>query len=453
MVSLPEAGFKAPKSSQASSGALSFSIVGNILQLGQNPHQSLAKLSKTYGPLMSLQLGRIYAVVVSSPEIAKEILQKHDQAFSSRTIPAAAHAYDHHKISMAYLPVGSEWRKIRKLCKEQMFSTHRLEASQGLRRDKLQKLCDYLQKCCDSGRVVNIGEAAFITTLNLMSATLFSTEVTTFDSGATQEFKKTFEGLTNIVAVPNFADYFPVLKPIDPQGIQRKSEFYFGKMLAFIDDLINQRLRSRSTSPKKSDLLETLLDLGQGSEYGFSIKFIKHLLLDLFFAGSDTTASTSEWTLTELLLNPEKLSKAKHELRTVIGENKQVQESDIPRLPYFQAVIKEVLRCHPPAPLLIPHKSENDVEVSGYIIPEGTQILVNVLQGQDFEFLPFGSGRRICPGLPLADRMLHIMVATLIHNFDWKLEPGMKPEQVDTTEKFGLALHKAVPLKAIPIKP
>ncbi|KAI3472968.1 hypothetical protein Pfo_029393 [Paulownia fortunei] len=369
-----------------------------------------------------------------------------------------------------------------------MFTTPRLEASQGLRQEKLQKLCDYVQKCCDSGRVVNIGEAAFITTLNLMSATLFSTEVTTFDSGATQEFKKTFESLTNIVGIPNFADYFPVLKPIDPQGIKRKSEFYFGKLLAFIEDLINQRLRSRSKSldsPKKTDLLETLLDLRQGSEhepseYEFSIDVIKHLLLDLFVAGSDTTSTTVEWAMTELLLNPEKLSKAKQELRTVIGENKQVQESDMSRLPYFQAVIKETFRFHPPGPLLIPRKSEYDVDVSGYTIPKGTQMLVNVwamgrepsiwsnpdsfepqrfldckidFKGQDFELIPFGSGRRICPGLPLANRMLHILVATLIHNFDWKLELGAEEEEVHKGELFGLSLRRAVPLMAIPIKP
>ncbi|KAI3473004.1 hypothetical protein Pfo_030087 [Paulownia fortunei] len=462
-------------------GPYPFPIVGNILQLGQNPHRSLAKLSKTYGPLMSLHLGSIYTVVVSSPEIAKEILQKHDQAFSSRSIPAAGEAHDHHKISVTYLPVGSQWRKLRKLSKEHMFTTPRLEATQGLRQEKLQKLGDFVQQCCDSGRVVNIGEAAFITTLNLMSATLFSAEVTTFDSDATQEFKETFEGVMNIIGIPNFADYFPVLKPIDPQGIQRKSEFYFGKLLAFIEDLINQRLRSRSTSldfPKKTDLLETLLDLHQGSEYELSINDIKHLLLDLFVAGSSTTAGATEWTMTESLLNPEKLSKAKHELRTVIGDNKQVQESDISRLPYFQAVIKEVFRYHTPGPLLIPRKSEYDVEVGGYIIPKGTQILINVwamgrepslwsnpdsfeperfldkkidFKGQDFELIPFGSGRRICPGLPLANRMLHMTVATLIYYFDWKLEPGMEP--VDTTEKFGLSLHKAVPLKAIPIKP
>ncbi|KAL0323032.1 UNVERIFIED_CONTAM: Ferruginol synthase [Sesamum angustifolium] len=334
-------------------------IIGNILQLGRNPHQSLAKLSKTYGPLMSLQLGSIYTVVVSSPELAKEVLQKHDQVFSGRTIAAAAQVHDHHKISMAYLPVGKEWRTIRKICKEQMFSTYRLDASQGLRREKLQKLRDYVHRCCITGRVVNIGEAAFITSLNLMSATLFSVDFTDFDSDVTQELKETIEGVAKIVGAPNLADFFPILKMIDPQGIQRQAKFYFGRLLAMFEEIINQRLQSRKAtngSPKKNDLLEALLDLSQGSEYELSCKQINHLLVDLFVAGSDTTSSTVEWAMTELLLSPEKMAKAKNELKSVIGENKQVEESDISRLPYLQAVIKETFRYHPAGPLLIPRK-------------------------------------------------------------------------------------------------
>ncbi|KAL3818447.1 hypothetical protein ACJIZ3_004352 [Penstemon smallii] len=468
-------------------GPYPFPIIGNILQLGRKPHQSLAKLSKTYGPLMSLQLGSIYTVVVSSPEIAKEVLQKHDHALSGRTIGAAAQVHNHHNISMAYLPVGDQWRKIRKLCKEQMFSIHRLEASQSLRQEKLKQLCDYVRECCCvKGRVVDIGEAAFITSLNLMSATLYSEDFTSFDSeSTTQEWRETIRGVVKTVGAPNFADFFPVLKRFDPQGIKQEAEFYFGKLLDMFEDVINQRLHSRNTAspnppPKKNDLLEALLDLGEGSEDDFySCNHIKHLLLDLFTAGSHSTSSTVEWVMTELLLSPTKMSRAKNELRIVVGENKQVEESDISRLPYLQAVIKEVLRFHPAGPLLIPHKSEADVEINGYTIPKNTQILVNVwamgrqsslwsspnsfeperflenkvvdFKGQDFELIPFGSGRRMCPGLPLANRMLHIMVASLIQNFDWELEPGTKPEDVDTTEKFGLALHKAVPLKALPV--
>ncbi|KAH6820535.1 hypothetical protein C2S53_014813 [Perilla frutescens var. hirtella] len=453
-------------------------IIGNFHQLGNNPHHSLAKLAKIYGPFMSLHLGQLYTIVVSSPEAAKQILQKHDQAFSSRTISAATESQDHHKVSLVFLPAGDEWRQLRKICREHMLSNRRLDASEGLRQAKLQTLLDYLHKCCDGGRAVNLAEATFMTTLNLMSATLFSIQVADFESDAAQEFKVTFESLSSLSAAPNIGDFFPFLKPLDLQGIQKKSQGVFAKIIGLIGDIIDERLHSRSAlAPPRSDLLETLLDISEGSEVDFTTKTIKHLLLDLLFAGSDTSASMAEWTMAELIKNPEKMAKAKDELRSVVGSEKQVRESDMSRLPYLRAVIKEVFRCHPPVPFLIPHKAVDDTQVGDYVIPKDTQILVNVwaysrdpglwsdpasfkperfldrnidFKGKDFELIPFGSGRRICPGIPLADRMLPMMVATLIHNFDWKLEPGVK---LDMAEKFGVVLHRAVPLKAIPIKP
>nr|WJZ49115.1 cytochrome P450 [Isodon lophanthoides var. gerardianus] len=453
-------------------------IIGNILQLGTAPHLSVTKLAKTYGPMMSLQLGQIYTVVVSSPAMAREILQKHDLAFSRRMVPAAAQSLDHHKASLVFLPVGEDWRKIRKVCREQMFSNHRMQASEWLRQAKLESMLEHLQRCCGERRAVNLAQATFICTLNLMSATLFSIQVAEFDSDAAQEFKEAVTNLSRAVAVPNLGDYFPILKPLDLQGIRRKADLYFGKMLALILDLINQRLqwRSDSSSPKKSDLLETLLDARE--EDGLSVNFINHVLLDLFFAGADTTATTAEWALAELLRNPEIMRKAKQELRSVVGAGKQPQESDMARLPYLRAIVKETLRCYPAAPFLIPRKADCEVEMEGYVIPKDTQILVNVwaysrdpkvwanpdafaperflerntgYRGQDYELIPFGSGRRMCPGLELADRMVPMLVATIIHNFDWELQPGVEP--LDMKSLFGINLRKVVPLTAIPIKP
>lgn len=261
-------------------GPFPLPIIGNIHQLGRQSHKNLLALSKTYGPLMSLQLGSRYAVVISSPEVAKEILQQHDVAFSGRIIPDAAEAYGHHKTSMLFLPVGNQWRKLRKLSKEQMFTSFRLKATQQLRQEKLTKLCDHVSRCCQRGQVVNLREAFFVTTLNLMSATLFSMQVSDYDSNATEEFREIFESLTNVLGEPNIADFFPFLRNIDPQGVRKKSNFYFGKLFGFIGDVINQRLRARSTSnsSQKSDLLETLIDVSQGSEYEMSTDVIKVLL-------------------------------------------------------------------------------------------------------------------------------------------------------------------------------
>ncbi|GFP82473.1 ferruginol synthase [Phtheirospermum japonicum] len=447
------------KTAKLPPGPFPLPIIGNIHKLGPNPHHSLAKLSQVYGPLMHLKLGSIQAI-------------KHDKVFSGRVVPHAGQALDHHKFPLTWLPAESKWRKFRKLCKEQMFTTHKLEASQGLRQEKLKQLRDYLYECCTNGRAANIGEAAFTTSLNLVSATLFSLDFACFDSNSAQE----------VLGTPNLADYFPLLKFIDPQRLNRGAEVYFGKLLAKIDEIIDQRLESRrkSNSPsRKHDLLEVLLDLNQESDSELCRNDMKHLLGELMVAGTDTTSDTVHWAMTELMRNPEKLSKLKDELRTVLGNDKQAQESDISRLPYLNAVIKETFRYHPAGPFLVPHKALDNVEIHGYMIPKDAQVLVNVwaigrdseiwsnpdsfeperfldskldYRGQNFELIIFGSGRRICPGLPLAHVMVHLMVACFVHNFDWKLENGMKPDDVDVKELFGLALHKVVPLKALPIK-
>ena len=182
--------------------------------------------------------------------------------------------------------------------------------------------------------------------------------------------------------------------------------------------------------------------------------------------------------MAELLRNVEAMAKAKLELEQVIGKGNPIEESDISRLPYLQAIVKETFRLHPAAPLLVPRKAEADVEINNYIIPKGAQVLVNVwaigrdpslwenansfmperfleseidVKGRNFELLPFGGGRRICPGLSLAVRMLHLMLGSLIHTFDWKLEDGVKREDINMEEKFGLTLQIAHPLRVVPI--
>ncbi|XP_039168953.1 cytochrome P450 76T24-like [Eucalyptus grandis] len=184
--------------------------------------------------------------------------------------------------------------------------------------------------------------------------------------------------------------------------------------------------------------------------------------------------------MAELLHNPEKIERAHEELDQVAhGNEGTLQEPDIARLPYLQAIVKETLRLHPPVPFLIPHKAESDVQICRFQIPRHAQVLVNVwtmgrdpsiwpdpgsfvperfvgreidFKGRDFELIPFGSGRRICPGMPLAYRMVHSILAFLLRSFDWKLEQGVRPEEMDMTEKFGITLQKATPLRAIPMK-
>ncbi|XP_016566322.2 geraniol 8-hydroxylase isoform X2 [Capsicum annuum] len=358
-------------------------IIGSLHLLGAKPHGSLANLAKIYGPIMSLKLGQITTVVISSSTIAKQVLKTQDQAFSTRFIPDATHAHNHYQFSVVWLPVCPQWRTLRRIMNTNLFSSSRLDANQHLRSQKVKELIAYCDKCSQEGKVVDIGQVAFKTNLNLMSNTLFSKDL---------------------------ADPFSDSK-------------------------------------------------------------------DLFVAATDTSTSTVEWAMAEILKQPEIMKKVQVELAEIIGKGTLIEEVDVSRLTYLQCIIKETLRMHPPAPLLIPRRVDQDVELCGYIIPKGSQVLVNVwaigrgftlwedpllfkperfwnsnidMRGQDFELIPFGAGRRICPGYPLALRMIPVMLGSLLNSFNWTLEAGIVPRDLDMEEKFGLTLAKAQPLRAIP---
>ncbi|XP_027099198.1 cytochrome P450 76T24 [Coffea arabica] len=469
------------KSSKLPPGPYQYPIVGNMFQLSGIMHSTLAKLSKTYGPLMSIKVLNRTMIIVSSPKVAKELLQKYDHLYTSRLVLDSARAFDHHKFSVVWLPINSKWRNHRKLCKEQLFSSERLNASQGLRQEKVQQLCNYVHGCCINGEVVDIGEATFTTMVNIVSSTFFSVDFGCYESNSSQELKENILGVLDTLAKLNLSDFFPVLRAIDPQGIRRQTKFYFGKLLQMFDEIIRQRLQEREKSLaycRRNDLLEVLLDLIQQHKTEWSIKDAKHLFLDLFQAAFDTISSTMEWAMAELLRNPDKMEKAKTEIREIIGHRKLIQDSDISALPYLRAIVKEALRLYPPASTMSRYY-EADVEIDQYIVPKNTLVLVNLwaigrdssvwsnpdsfvperfldseidVKGHHFELLPFSTGRRICVGMPLAERMIHLILASLIHNFDWKLEEGMKPEDIGMREKLGITMQKAAPLKAIPIR-
>ncbi|EXC17810.1 Cytochrome P450 76C4 [Morus notabilis] len=451
-------------------------VIGNLHQLGDKPHKSLSRLAQLHGPLMSLKLGQVTAIVVSSPAMAKEVLQTHDQHLSNRTIPDALHILGHQHTGLPWIPVSNHWRTLRKICNTQLFAVKVLDTNQELRRRKVRELFEGVRRSGSAGESVDIGSEAFTTTLNLLSNTIFSVDLADPKSELAREFKEVAWGIMKEAGTPNLGDYFPLLRKIDPQGIRRRMTVHFERILSLLDGMINQRLRVRESSGVvHGDVLDTLLNIIEEKTEDINRHQVLHFLLVLFVAGTDTTASTFQWAMAELLRNPEVLSKARAELNQIIGKGKQVEESDIARLPYLQAVVKETFRLHPVVPLLLPRRAETDVEIGGFKIPKGAQIMVNAwaigrdsgtwedpnefkperflgseidVRGRSFELIPFGAGRRICPGLPLAIRMLHLMLGTLIHSFDWKLEDDKK--DVDMDDKFGITLEMARPLRAVP---
>ncbi|XP_043704646.1 geraniol 8-hydroxylase-like [Telopea speciosissima] len=475
--------FSGARNERLPPGPVSLPIVGNLFKIGNKPNESLAQLAKTYGPLMTLKLGCLTNIVVSSATMAKEVLQTHDQAFAGRIIRDSIRVLNHHQGSIIWLPPSSRWRNLRKLCKYQIFTAQKLDANESLRRQKVRELLDHVSESAQVGRAVDIGQAAFTTTLNLLSNTIFSVDLVGPDSETGQEFKALVWRMVEEVGKTNLSDFFPILRPLDPQGIRRRMTIYARRIYKLFDEMIDQRLYSRGSLPSPStrnnDLLDVLLDHFHDSTSEFGRPDIKALLAEIFVAGTDTTSTTLEWALAELLHNPDSMAKVQSELQENVGGGKQVEETDVARLPYLQAVVKETLRLHPPISV-VPRKAETEVEICGFTIPKDAQVLVNLwaifrdpgiwtnpvafvperflgssrfdFRGQDFELIPFGAGRRICPGMPFALRMVHLMLASLLQSFDWKIEDGRSPKDMDMTDKFGTSLHKALPLSAIPIE-
>ncbi|OIT28766.1 7-ethoxycoumarin o-deethylase [Nicotiana attenuata] len=335
---------------------------------------------------------------------------------------------------------------------------------------------DFCHKSANNGEAVDICRAAFRTSLNLLSNTIFSKDLTDPFSDSAKEFKDLVWGIMVEIGKPNLVDYFPFLEKIDPQRIRRRMTDHFTKVLDLMGGLIDERLKKRKLRNNANvDVLDALLNI---SPEELDRNHIEHLCLDLFAAGTDTTSNTLEWAMAELLKNPHTLDKAQEELAQVIGRGKLVDEADVAQLPYLRCILKETLRIHPPAPFLILRKVEDDVELCGYIVPKDSQVLVNVwaigrdsslwenpldfkterfweseidVRGRDFELIPFGAGRRICPGLPLAIRMVPVALGSLLNTFNWKLQGGIEPTDLDMEEKFGITLAKAQPLVAVPI--
>ncbi|CAM0912128.1 unnamed protein product [Alopecurus aequalis] len=455
-------------------------LIGSLHLLGDQPHRSLARLAKTHGPLMSLRLGAVTTVIVSSPDIAREFLQKHDAVFATRYVSDALG--DHARNSVAWLPRGPQWHSLRKIMTTELFAPHRLDALQGLRSDKVRELAAHIDRLASDGAAVDVGRVAFTTSLNLVSRTIFSKDLTRLDDhGRSKEFQVLVAEIMECAGCPNVSDFFPALARVDLQGLRRRLGRMFARLHVVFDAEVDRRLREREdgeTRKERDDFLDLLLDVAarDGGKAGLDRDTLRSLFTDLFVAGSDTSSTTVEWAMAELLRNPSSMGKAHEELAQVIGSRKNVEESNIEKLPYLQAVVKETFRIHPTLPLLLPRQAQKTVSIAGYTVPHGARVLVNVwamgrdediwpepdkfmperflgrnvdYRGGDFELLPFGAGRRVCPGMPLAARMVHLVLATLLNRFEWRLPMEVERAGINMDEKFGASLAKAVPLCAI----
>ncbi|XAR73518.1 hypothetical protein NMG60_11007507 [Bertholletia excelsa] len=354
----------------------------------------------------------------------------------------------------------------------------KLDTLVGLRHKVMQEMVQHVMNVSRKGEAVDIGKLVFTTTLNQIANTCFSVNVADYKSQeVVQGFQNAVKRVMFTVGQFNIADVFPWLKPFDPQGLKHEAKVAYDWLGAVAHDFVAKRLEKREANlPGHGDLLDSLLDFSQ-DEPRFSHDQVEVLLVELLLAGTETSTTTTEWAMTELIIQPYIMTKLRQEITEKVGNKRRIEEADILELPYLQAAIKETMRLHLVVPLLVPHKTEMEVKINGYVIPKNTQTLVNAwaiardpdywenptsftperflgsdvdFKGHHFSFLPFGSGRRMCPGIPLAQRVVSLMVASLVYHFDWKLPSGVTPEKLNMDDIFGLTLQKAKPLLAIP---
>ncbi|XP_059276092.1 probable (S)-N-methylcoclaurine 3'-hydroxylase isozyme 2 [Lycium ferocissimum] len=463
------------KTPQLPPGPTPWPVIGNIFHMGKMPHITLTNYAKTYGPLMSLKLGTQLLVVGSSPSVAIEILKTHDRILSGRHVPNAVPSKrsELDKISIGWSSeCNNGWRYLRTLCRTELFSGKVLESQACLREKKVMELVEFLRS--KEGQVVNLGELVFATVFNMLSNVLISKDMVNLEKETEEDggMRSLARGIMEVGAAPNISDFYPILSKFDLQGLQKKYIDLMTEIRSKWEPILEERRNSKeSGSPSQQDFLETLLD------NGFTNDSICQLFLELFVAGGDTSTSTIEWAMAELIKNVESMKKVQDELEIKLGESDYPKESQLLHMSYLQACVKETLRLHPPGPLLLPHRAIETCQVMSFTIPKNTQILVNVwaiardpsiweepemfrpqrflssdtdFKGNDFEFLPFGAGRRICPGLPLAATKIPFVLASLVHFFDWELPHGKCLVELDMHEKFGVTLQKKEPLLLIP---
>ncbi|XP_055960783.1 premnaspirodiene oxygenase-like [Mercurialis annua] len=462
-------------------GPIKLPIIGNMLHLvGSLPHHRLRDLADRYGPIMHLQLGEISTIVISSPETAKQVLKIHDLSFAQRPFLLAAGIVMYNFKDIAFAPYGDNWRQMRKICNLELLSTKRVQSFRSIREEEVLFLVNSISTSTESP--VNLSKMLFALSNIITLRAAFGKIIKQKDEflPLIQKTIQMFEGFS-------VADIFPSVKFLHGiTGMKPKLERLHQEADMILENIIkkhreNKALGSYPKAGEANTLVDVLLNLQDHGNLEFSLTTdcIKAIMLDMFLAGTNPSATTIEWSMSEMIKNTRVMQKAQEEVRNLFNKKQQViDETSLQELKYLKLVIKETLRLHPPAPLLLPRECRERVEITGYEIPVNTRIIVNAwavgrnprywkeaekfnperfldnstdYRGKDFEFIPFGGGRRMCHGMSYGMAVVELVLANLLYHFDWKLSGGMEPNDLDMSECFGASARRKNELYLIPI--
>ncbi|KAI9116273.1 hypothetical protein K1719_012440 [Acacia pycnantha] len=455
-------------------------LIGNLHQLisGSLPHRSLTNLANKYGPFMHLQLGQVSHIVVSSPEYAKEIMNTHDLIFANRPRMLASDILAYNSTDIAFAPYGNYWRQLRKICTLELFSAKRVQSCRSIREEEVSTLVRDISE--HEGSFINLSRKLFPLTNSIAARSAFGKK--TKNVGRILEI---MEQTTRLGSGLSISDFYPSLEFVSViTGTRARMMKVHKDGDKVFDDIIREHKEKKINNVEvvEEDLVDVLLKIQKDNDFDIplSLDNIKAVIKDVFIAGTETTASVTDWAMSELLKNPKAMKEAQEEVRRVYGDKGYVDESELHQLKYLGAVIKETLRLHPPGALILRENSES-CEINGYIIPPKTNIIINIwaierdpkswndpelfepkrfldtmvdynFKGSNFEYIPFSSGRRICPGLTFAVPILELLLSNLLYHFDWKLSKGMRPEELDMDESFGSVIRRKNDLMLVPIR-
>ncbi|KAK7364773.1 hypothetical protein VNO80_13515 [Phaseolus coccineus] len=452
-------------------GPFSFPIIGNLHQMKQPLHRTFHALSQKHGKVFSLWFGSRFVVVVSSAEAVQECFTKNDIVLANRPRFLIGKYIGYNNTTVAVSPYGDHWRNLRRIMSLEVLSTHRLNSFSEIRRDEIMRLVRKLAHDSRNGFAkvelkTRFSEMTFNIIMRMVSGKrYYGEDCDVSDVEEARQFRAIIKELVTLGGANNPGDFLALLRLFDFDDLEKKLKRIGKRCDAFLQGLIDEH---RNRKESANTMIDHLLTQQQSQPEYYTDEIIKGLALVMLMAGTDTSAITIEWAMSNLLNNPEIVKKAKKELDSHIGQNCLVDEVDISELPYLQSVVYETFRLHPAAPMLVPHFSSEDCTIGKYNLPRNTILLVNAwaihrdpnLWSDPMHFKPerfenenevnkllhFGLGRRACPGSNLAQRTVSLTLGLLIQCFEWKRTSN---EEIDMNEGKGITVGRKFPLEAM----
>ncbi|KAF8406374.1 hypothetical protein HHK36_008461 [Tetracentron sinense] len=483
------------KRSRAPEPAGAWPIIGHLHLLGgrELPHVTLGNMADKYGPIFTIRLGVHRALVVSSPEIAKECFTTKDLYFSSRPKVVAIKHMGYNYAMFGFAPYGPYWREVRKIATLELLSNHRLETLKHVRASEVTTSIKDLYELWAANKnnhpiLVEMKQWFGDLTLNvavrmIVGKRYFGNNVAASEEKEARRFQEAIKDFIHLTGLFVVSDALPYLGWLDLGGYERAMRRAAKELDSLLQDWLEEHKQKKKKLSGKphgdQDFMDVMLSISELEDANFSNynvdTIIKSTSLGLIVGGTDTTMVTLTWALSLLLNNREVLKKVMDELDAHVGRERHVDESDIKNLVYLQAIVKETLRLYPAGPLAAPRVATEDCTVAGYHVSGGTRLVLNLwkmqrdpsvwsdpsefrperflsshkdidVRGHHFELIPFGSGRRVCPGISFALQVVHLALARLLHCFEFETPLGAP---LDMTEGPGMTIPKVTPLEVL----